>query len=1022
MYDSKEVEENVLKFWKDKDIYKKTRDRNKGKKPFYFLQGPPYTSGKLHIGHAWNNSLKDLAMRYKNMKGFHVWDRAGYDMHGLPTASKVQKELNLKTKEDISAYGLDKFAKRCMSFSTEHAKIMNKDLARLGIWMDYDNAYLPIEEDWIESVWWLIKRAEEKSRLYEGEKTMTWCASCATALAKHECEYKEIKDTSIFVKFKVKGKDNEYLIIWTTTPWTLSFNLAVMVNPELDYIKANVEGEEWIIAEELADSVIKEGLEKEYTILEKFKGSELEHLEYSHPWEKEIKDFAGIKKSHNSAHTVILSKEFVNLEAGTGLVHCAPGCGPEDYEVGRKYGLPPYNKVNEEGIFPENFGDLSGLVAKKDDQKFIQKLEESGALLKKSPVLHDYAHCERCHDPVIFRTTKQWFFKVEDLKDKLLAYNNKIHWEPETVKNSFVSWLENLRDNSITKQRFWGTPAPIWRCKSCGDYTVISSRAELEEQSGQKPENLHKPWIDDITMQCKCGDVKQRIPDVLDVWIDSGVASWACLYYPQRKDLFEKMFPADFILEAREQVRGWFNLLMISSIIALDQIPFKAVYSHGMLTDIEGVKMSKSLGNVISPYEMIDKYGADATRLYLTQTNAGEDINFSWDEEKTKHRNLSVLWNTHTYLINYARSLNINPSKLNIETLGTEEKYIISKLNKTIKKVTEHYEFYKLDKVPGLIEELFLSLSRDYIQFTRDKILEKPEEVLYTLYHVLMQGIKMLSTVTPFMTEEIYQNLKEEFDLDIESIHLYDWPEQDNSKINNLLEGEVELARDIIQAGLSAREKAKMGVRWPIQEMTIVSKSGEVKRTVTALNGLLKSKLNIKEIKVKKEFEKTKVELQPNRTAIGKDFKQDSPKILQKITPEILEKLKSGDHAFVNNFELTEDHIIIKESLPEEFISSEFKEGLVIIDPKQTEELELEGFAREVIRRVQDIRKELELKREQEIELAIEGDIDVSKHAKIIQEKVGAKTISFEKKGYQHITEFKVRDKFFKAHLNILTT
>ena len=606
MYDPNKEEKEIVEYWKKNNIYKKVRESTKGKKPFYFLQGPPYTSGRIHIGQAWNNSLKDAVLRYKQMRGFQVWDRAGYDMHGLPTASKVQKELNLKTKEDIVKYGLDKFAKACMDFSIKHAKMMNEDLFRLGVWLDYDNAYMPIDEEWMESVWWLIKRAHEEGRLYEGERTLTWCAEHATALAKHECEYEEITDNSIYVKFKTKENDNECLVIWTTTPWTIAFNLAIMVNPEIDYIKAKVENETWVIAKELADHLIKDILKKDYEILEEFKGKELEHVEYLHPFTKEIKDYEKLKKQHPKVHTILLSKEYVNLEAGTGLVHCAPGCGPEDYEVGHDNKIPPYNTVNENGFFPNGIGEFSKLRAKIDDKKFVQKLDEEGALITTEKIKHEYPHCERCHNPVIFRKTKQWFFKIEDLKETMLKNNKKVHWVPETVNNAFEAWISNLRDNSITKQRFWGTPAPIWRCKKCGDYIVVASKDELSKLAGKTPENLHRPWIDKIKIDCKCGEIKERIPDIIDVWIDAGVGSWACLYYPKKKDNFDKLFPADFILEAREQSRLWYSMLTIASTLALKEIPFKNVYSHGMLTDVKGVKMSKSLGNIISPYEVVD--------------------------------------------------------------------------------------------------------------------------------------------------------------------------------------------------------------------------------------------------------------------------------------------------------------------------------------------------------------------------------------------------------------------------------
>lgn len=1018
MYNPQKIEEEILEFWKKNNIYKKVRDSTKGKKPFYFLQGPPYTSGKLHAGHAWNNSMKDSVLRYKQMKGFEVWDRAGYDMHGIPTASKVQKELNLKTKEDIEKYGLDKFARACMDYSVKHAKVMNEDLFRLGIWMDYENAYMPIEEDWIESVWWLIKRAEEEGRLYEGKKTMTWCPTCETALAKHECEYKKVKDKSIYVKFKIKEKKNEYLLIWTTTPWTIPFNLAVMVNPEIDYIKAKVGNEVWIIAKELADLLIETKLEKEYTILEEFKGKDLEHLEYEHPFENEVEDYKKLKQNHPNVHTVLLSKEYVTTEAGTGLVHCAPGCGPEDYEVGHKNNIPPYNEVGHKGEFNKRMGKFAGLIAKKDDTNFVDELEDKGALITTEIVEHDYAHCERSNDPVIFRTTNQWFFKVEDLKEKMLEYNKKINWVPKTVENSFVSWLENLRDNSITKQRFWGTPIPIWKCTKCKKYKVISTKNELESLSNKKLENLHRPWIDGVEIPCECGESMHRIPDILDVWIDAGVASWACLYFPKRKDLFEKLFPADFILEAREQVRGWFNLLMIASIIGLDKIPFKNVYSHGMLTDVDGVKMSKSIGNVISPYEIIEKYGADTLRLYFSQTNAGEDISFSWNEIDVKKRNIMILWNTFNYLVEYSKSQKIDPTKLS-KKLEIEEEYILSRLNNTIKKVTELYEFYELDKIPVEIENLFLDLSRNYMQYTRDKIHEKPELVISTIYKVLIETIKMLSTISPFVSEKIFLELKKEFNLKEGSISLCTWPKYDEKKINKDLEAEIKFADQIIKSGLSAREKIKTGVRWPLKNITIVSNSDEAERTITNLKELIKSKLNVKGVIYEKTFSGAKLEVVPNYSQIGKDFQKDSLIIRKELNEDLLNELNEKGTLKINKFKLNKSHIIVKEHLPENLVSSEFSGGKVILETEVNEELEKEGFARELMRRIQDIRKENDLKKQDKINLAIVSDINIRTWENMIKSKVGANNLDFEKKSYPIKEKFEIKGKKFEIFIEI---
>ncbi|MDD4877459.1 MAG: isoleucine--tRNA ligase [Candidatus Nanoarchaeia archaeon] len=958
MYDFKAVEQEVLKYWEEHKIYPKLKKRAEGKKKFYFLQGPPYTSGRLHMGHAWNNSLKDFVLRYKRAQGLDVWDRAGYDMHGLPTEHKVQAEFNLKTKEDIVDFGLDRFAKECIKFSSEKAKMMDTDLWRLGIWMDYDNAYWPIKNEYIEGIWWLIKKAHEKKRLYEGLRTITWCASCGTALAKHECQYKEREEPSIFVKFPIKGKKNEFFLIWTTTPWTIAFNLAIMANPELDYVKVDAgDGEKWIMAKGLAGAVMQAVVGKPLKVLEEFKGEKLEGMEYEHPWSDQIKDFAELKKKHPKVHTVLLSADYVSLDAGSGLVHCAPGCGPEDYEVGYKNNVPPFNNIDQYGIFPSSMGWFSGLKAKTDDRKFIDALKDYKILVAEVPVEHDYAHCERCHEPVVFRTTKQWFFKVEDLKEKMIKANSKVHWVPEAGKNAFDSWLNHLRDNSITKQRFWGTPVPIWRCEKCNEYVVVESIDELKKLKAKNiPESLHKPWIDETVIPCKCGGEMKRLPDIIDVWVDAGSASWNCLYYPKRKDLFDRYFPADFILEAKEQVRGWFNLLMVASMIAFDKPCFNAVYMHGMLTDIEGQKMSKSLGNVISPYELIDKHGADTLRYYLCSTPAGEDINFSWEMAGQCYRNLTILWNVQNYLIEYAKSAGINPSTMKKPKLSIEEKFMFSRLHRTIKEVSEAYESYEIDKVPKKIESLFLELSRVYIQLTREKANNEPEPVLYTIYNVLFELLKMLSTVAPFISEKIYLNLKEAFALKEESITHCLWTKHDEKMLDAKLEKQMADAQMVIQAMLSAREKAQIGVRWPLPAAYVSTEDKELKEAVVHLKELIMGQVNVKEVKAGK--------------AEGKSI-----------------------------------------------FAAECRNGTVLIDTALTPELEAEGFSREIMRRVQQLRKESGLKKDDMIELSIVSDVDLKKLEKIIKAKVGAKNIFFEDKGFEKTKEEKIKGRSFKIGL-----
>ncbi|MDP3026173.1 MAG: isoleucine--tRNA ligase, partial [Nanoarchaeota archaeon] len=764
MLDFKEIEEEILKFWEQKKIYEKSKKKNVKGKKFYFLQGPPYTSGKLHIGHAWNNSLKDVVLRYKRMNNFNVWDRAGYDMHGLPTENAVQKKLEIGDKLGIEKYGVEKFIKECIKFSSENAKQMDKDLLRMGIWMDFENAYLPINKEFIEGEWWLIKKAWEQKRLYKGKKIMHWCRVCETSLAKHELEYENLTDNSIFLKFKTK--DGRYLVIWTTTPWTILFNLAVMVNPDIEYAEVLIENEKWIIAKELVDNLMKL-IDGKYKILKTFKGKEIKGLEYEHPFENEI-DYKILKKKSKNIHTVILSKKYVNLESGTGLVHCAPGCGPEDYESGKEHGIDAFNEIDEKGIF-RNMGKFTGLVAKKDDNLFIDELTKKGVLIAQTPVTHEYATCWRCHSPVVFRATEQWFMKIEDLIPKILEFNKKVNWQPKFTSKNYDLWIENLKDNGITRQRYWGCPAPIWQCE-CGHVEVIGDSEEIKKKGGKVPVDLHKPWIDEVKLKCpKCKKHMTRIKDIIDVWVDSGTASWNCLYYPKNKKYFE-YWPADLILEATEQIKLWFSMLQMCSAIAFGKSCYKNVYCHGMILDYQGTKMSKSLGNVISPYEIIDKAGADILRYYMCETAAGENINFNWEDVKQKQRNMNVLYNISRLLLDLTKQA--NPSK----TLDLEEKYIISRKNSAVKKVTELMEEYRIDEVIKEIENLFLDLSRVYIQFTRDKTNSEPGKVLHAIQETYFDIIKMFSVICPFLTEKIWQELKENKIVKEESVHLCNWP------------------------------------------------------------------------------------------------------------------------------------------------------------------------------------------------------------------------------------------------------
>ncbi len=1038
------LEPAVLAFWNKHKTYPKLKKKLAGKKhaPFYFLDGPPYTSGKVHLGTAWNKSLKDAIIRYKRMQGFNVWDRAGYDMHGLPTEHATEKKLGIRGKAGIEKLGVKKFIDECKTLCVENMHVMNQDFIRLGAWMDFDNAYQSITTEFMEGVWWLVKKAHDAGRLYEGKRSMTWCSHCATAAAKHELEYKTITDPSLFVKFPVVGKDNTFLIIWTTTPWTIPFNLAVMANPDFEYVTAKVldgneAGEYWILAKGLAAPVLSMVANRKYKIVDEFLGSTLEGMRYVHPFRKDVPFFDECE--HPKLHTVLLSDEYVTLDAGSGLVHCAPGCGAEDYEIGHRNGLPAFNHLTENGIF-ENMGRFNGMAAKQDDAKFVEAIEQTGLLVAAGNIDHDYPHCERCHHPVVYRATKQWFFKVEDLKEKMIAENKKIQWIPEAAFNAFNSWLTHLRDNSITKQRYWGTPLPVWKCGACENYVVVETVKELEKLSKKKVKELHKPDIDGITIKCSCGGTKHRIPDILDVWVDAGSAAWNCLDFPASKKNFS-LFPAEFILEGKDQIRGWFNLLMVSSMIALGKPSFKICYMHGFVQDALGRKMSKSLGNVISPAEVLDQYGADTFRYYtIGSCSPATDLRYNFDDIKLKYKNLLVLWNLHKYVIDLGAAINAAPQdideKLVRSVFDIEEKYMLSKLNSALLKAADVFDRYLLNEAPWIAEDLYLELSRTYIQLVRDKasVGEDTEKqaVLLVLSGTLLSCLKIFAPIAPFVCEAMYQNLRSSFGSawsKEESIHHCSWPAADKKLIDTALEERMVVAKQIIQAILAAREKAGLGVRWPVAAVSVVSSQKELRESGAALQALTKKQTNVKLLSFSETLPGVKIKIRGDYKKLGPEFGNKAAEIIAKLSIDSPETVlshieKEGKHRILLGKEevfLTRDHLTVERELPPHLIAAEFRGGTVFLDKTRTDELDAEGFARELTRRIQSLRKNAGLEKRDTITVFVKTTEDLARRLgpwnKQIAEKIGASTLKLSalepNKSHAHTSVEKIKDAEF---------
>ncbi len=942
-FNLKQIEEKVLEFWSANSVYKKAVQKNSKNPRFKYIDGPPYTTGAIHLGTAWNKVLKDTILRYKRFHGYNVRDQAGYDMHGLPIEVKVEEDLKLKNKREIEEkIGVENFIELCRKFALDNLDLMSKQFSRLGVWLDWDFPYRTIDNSYIEGVWWALKKAHEKNYLYLGPKSITWCARCATALAKHELEYETIKDNSIFVKFQLETSPNTYLIIWTTTPWTLPANLGVAANPDFQYAKLKVspENEYWIVAKDLAPALLG-AMGKKFDIVETFTGQQLAGTKYVHPFLEEVPIHKKIKSEFKNAHSVLavsddIFENFVTLQAGSGLVHTAPGAGPEDFEVGKHFGLPGLTLIDENGVFTSEGGKYKGFVARKDDKKIVEDLKKRGLIVHEAPISHEYAQCWRCKKGVVYRVTNQWYLEVSKLRQKMIEENKKIKWTPDWAGEKwFHSWLENLQDWCISRQRYWGIPLPIWKCTKCENLKVIGSRKELPAAL----KDLHRPWIDQIIFKCeKCGAGMKRIEDVLDVWLDSGAATWASLPFPEGgKEILDKWFPADFILEGKDQIRGWFNSLMSLSMVSHGIPGYKSVFMHGFVADEQGMKMSKSLGNIVSPEEVIEKYGSEAFRFYCLRAAPGEDLRFNWKDVEESYRALNILWNTAVFA-KYMELEKFNPEtyKLDLKKLRPEDRWILSRANTLNKKITHAFESYNFHEVPKLLHEFIVEeVSRWYVKLIRNRtwVSAKGEDKLIAfkvLYEVLKKYLVLAAPVVPILTEEVYQNLIRPFDKKLpESIHLFDWATPQKDYIDFGAEENMKIARKIVEASLNIREDSKIKLRWPLK--ILAAKGEKVQAAIEQYAEVIKEQTNVKSVK----FGETK--------GIEKDFEY----------------------------------------------------GKVFLDTEVTQDIMEEALAREVMRSVQVLRKKHGFRVEEKISLTLSSEDEFSREAlnkfrKEISEKVGA--------------------------------
>jgi len=948
-------------------------------------------------------------------------------MHGLPIEVKVEQKFKIRSKKEIEELGIDKFIERCKEFALRNLKIMESQFKRLGVWMDWDNPYMTITREWIESEWWTFKRAWEQGLIEKDLRVVHWCPRCQTALAEHEIEYKELEDPSIYVKFPIEGKDNEFITVWTTTPWTLPANLAVLVHPDYEYAKVlvRVDGREeyWWIARARLEAFAEEVGLSDYEVLEVVRGEQLDGMRYQHIFLDEYPKHKEFLEKYERAHTVVLG-EFVTLEEGTGCVHIAPGHGEEDFEIGRRYGLPVYCPVDKEGKYFE--GAWKGVFVKEADKDIIKNLAERGLLIFSGKIKHKYPTCWRCKTPLLFRSTEQWFLRVSKIKDKIIAENDKnVEWLPGWVKKRYEDGVKNVGDWVISRQRYWNVPIPIWVCEKCGYMDVVGGFEELKARAkNELPDDLdlHRPWIDRVVLKCsKCGGDMRRVPDVLDVWFDSAIAGWASLGYPMKKDLFEQLWPADLIIEGQDQVLKWFYAQQVLSVVAFGTVPYKKVAMHGFVLDAAGSKMSKSMGNVVTPEEVIEKYGADTLRLYLLSTTLPwEDIRFKWGEVEEVKGALDILWNVFYMVATYMELDQFNLDKVDEKEIEKymlpEDKWLLSRVNSLVKKVEESIEKFQIAKgVRETLSFIVEDLSRWYGKLVRRRFwIEKEDPVkltaYYTMYKVFRTLLCVLAIYAPYISEEIYQRFIRPLDKGApESVHMLDWPKPEY--IDEELEEEMEVVKDIVSSAAAARQKARIKLRWPVGRIIIESDSDVVKRAVKRLESIIKDMVNVKSLELSVVPKKWKVK--PIVKSLGPRYKKDVREItkaLERLDGEVLKEALERNGKYIlrvddKEFEVLPDDVEFELVLPEGLVSDEFRYGVVYVDTKLTPELLSEGYTREVVRRIQEMRKELDLDIEDIIlaylELPDELKSFIMPHLDYIKTETRAREILFgEPRGY----------------------
>ncbi|MFQ3275138.1 MAG: isoleucyl-tRNA synthetase [Candidatus Nanohaloarchaea archaeon] len=1003
-YSPEKVEKQVSEHWEKNNVKQKVRESTEGNEPFFLIDGPPYLNGSPHVGHMQGKVIKDVMLRFKQMQGHEVWDQAGFDTHGLPNELATEEELGIEDKNEIGdSISAKKFIEECRNRATSAKDDWQTVMEDLAIWQDFEDPYMTYDSDYIETAWWLLSKTDDQDLVYQGYKPIHWCPRCQTSLSGYEVtdEYQEIEDIAVFAKFPLENRE-EKLVIWTTTPWTIPSNMAVFTHPDYQYAVVEAEGEKLIIAEQLVERVMeKKGLEEEeYEIERTLIGSDLKGLKYRTPFLDDIPKQQELDEE-NGVHRVHNSTDLVTLEEGTGLVHAATGHGPEDYEKTRSLGLPVYSPLDEEGNYTEEAGDLEGENVLDVDPEIIERLDEKDLLFYSEEFRHEYPHCWRCKTELIYRAAEQWFIENEEVKQRMLEENEDVDWIPDSAQKRFHNFVEESPDWCISRQNYWGIPIPIWVNDETGEYQVIGSFEELEEKAGGLPENFdpHKHVVDDITWEGENGGTFRRIPDIFDVWFDSGIAPFASLHYPFEEEPFESMWPMDFITEASDQIRGWFYSLMFTGILGFDEAPYEKILFQGYVLDAEGEKMSKSLGNVVDPAEQLEKFGADLPRFYqLRLAPSWEQKNYDEEEIRNEiYRLFSVYWNTKEFLKTHGEEVE-RP-----EDLELEDKWILSRINSIADGADQKMDDCLFHELTRDIEDFIVKdLSRWYVKKVRDRIKDGDKAANWTLQNVLNKVNLLMAPFAPYITEKIYQEL----DGEELSVHMESYPEADEERIDKEIEERMEHAREIVEKSTKIRDENQYNLRWPAKRL-VISTSNKEEEAIKEFKPLIKDMANVKKI----EFGEVASQLtaEPDYSKLGPKFGENAEEVAQKIEEldhDQIEQLRDLGELELKKYQIEEEDVEITSETSEDVGSKSVEIGEIYLDLHMTDEIEDEAFVAEVVRAIQQGRKEAELKVEDTVNLSFSGDTKpIEEHESEIRDRMNVDEISYNGEEYTHSEE-----------------